>query len=331
MTESAPLPTPAEAPPVSPVLATKPGKVGWLALLVAHVALGIALVPQVIPAVPDSKVATLEAEVAQIKQNPSPQETEISAKIAALEAKLAALPQVTGPAELAVLKEQQTAQALNNESAIGNLTAQLSALKGQIKTLEEKLAGGSQSTAQRTVLVAALQLTAAWQQGMAFAAPWQALVSAASADDELDKWAEDAAPVLASWQEKGVPTLHKLTVEFAAAARAELAASAPAGDNFGEKVLRKVQGLVVIRKEGETVVAVDAALDTQLQKAEQALQQGDLTTALATLTAPTTSAALKDWLTRAQARARVDALAQQLVAQSAKYISAELPAAPAAP
>lgn len=313
-----------DAAPSAPVVvkaapSNRAGAWALFAVIIAGLALLAATLPLTKKPIDAESIAVLNAELEKLKNNPPPVEdtTALQARLSVLESQIAQQVPVGPAPDLSGL------QAQNAE-----LQAAVMELQKQLGNLQQKVATGTQSTAQRTLLVAALQLTTAWQQGTTFAAPWQALVSAAESDEELSKWLQDNAAELAPWQEKGVPTVLQLLVEFPATARAELAASAPAGQNFGEKVLSKVQELVVIRKQGETVLASDTALDTQLQKAEQSLKQSDLTAALAALTALTNSTELKDWLARANARAKVDALAQQLVAQSAKYIAAELPTAP---
>jgi hypothetical protein len=280
------------------------------AFILALAALALGFLPHVSP----QPVAVVPAP-AQL-MSVAPDLTPLLSRLEALEARPVGTSAAVPNEDMSSLRaEQQAAQ-----DVAARLTSRVSELSAKLEALQAQLDNSGSSEAQLAVLAVTLQLMAAWQQGLPFQAQWQALLLAAPSSPELAGLAEDSATAILPWLEKGIPTTLKLAQGFAAVVRAELAASAPVGQNFSEKVLSKLQGLVVIRKQGETILASDATLDAQLQAAEQALWQGDVPTALAKLTAAPQSTELKEWLAQAQARAKVESLAQQLVLAAGKYV-----------
>ncbi len=308
MTETSPTPEPA---PTKPVMPARPA---LLPVMIAVLALGVALgqpwwvgyvkpapaVGTIQPAMAPAPVVDLDPVLARLdalESRPVPVASVEKADTSKLES------------ELAALRDAQIVLQKNSED-----------MRDELSQLRNKVKAGPEATAHKFLLAASLQLMAAWQQGTPFKAQWQAVLATAMPDTDLLRALEDAAPALVPWLEKGVPTLLTLAQDFPTAARAELLAARPDGASFGEKVSRQLQGLVVIRRQGETLSAANADLDAQLNVAETALKSGDLARALSVLSSPAQSAELKSWLTAAKARAQVEGLAQMLTAQAGHYL-----------
>lgn len=244
-----------------------------------------------------------------------------SVEITALKAQLATLPTAT-TVDLAPLEARLA--ALESRSEVGpnaELLMKVGALESKITQLEKALKEAENGqVADRTFLVASLQISTTWSEGLPFAAPWVALVSAASqSDPTLALKLNDAAETLLPWRDSGIPTLIKLTADYADMARAAVAASRPEGESWTQQSLRRIEGLVVIRREGEAVPLEDTAADAVLARAENLLKFGQLTKAveeLEKLEGPAAKSA-SAWLAGARARLLVDALSADITASAA--------------
>ncbi len=154
-------------------------------------------------------------------------------------------------------------------------------------------------------LSAALQLSAAIQNGEPFTAQLTAL---RALHDPVVTSALDAAAIDV-YQDQGLPTRAKLLATYAPAVRAALAASKPKGDGLLAGSLSGLTGLVSIRKQGE-VEGDDA--ESIFARAEVKLTSGDLAAALTELDTLPDPTIFKDWYTQAKARLSAERLAVDL-------------------
>lgn len=314
---------PPEAAPTAPRRSVLP----LLATLVSLVALGAAVTQPlwvgrvypapVVPAATAYDDAALKAEIVRLQE-----------RLALLEAR-----PLPAPAPLADLAPLASRVAALEARPVGSDTA---ALEKAIADMRGQLGEGERmGHAQKTLMIAALQLVTAWQGGQAFEAPWlTALAAAGAADPALATALDDAASTLLPWRDKGIPTLSRLTASYPAMAQHAVAASQPKGESWWQQSLARIKGLVVVRRQGESVSAEDTAADAILARAEAKLAVGDLAASVTELEqlgeAPAAAAA--EWLAGARARLLADALAGQLTQHAAQAVLGEsaLPQVPAA-
>jgi len=276
------------------------------------------------------------------------EETEVPAKLAALAEKIEILNKKQGelmgeitalrnapPQAAPVSDTQSTALAnqveylskkldeLANRPAAkaddGVVKAQLAVLATQIETLQTKLAAQADPRllqAERVRFLAMLQLNTALQSGEAFRAPWVMLQSTPAG-----AMLNDYAAALEPYSNKGVPTLATLLADYAAAARATLAATKPAATSWWDSAVNQTKGLVSIRRQGEVEGDEPEAI---LARAEVRLQNGKLQSAIDELNKlpAEAQAALGEWLPRAKARASADALIAHIQEETARNVAA---------
>ncbi len=176
-------------------------------------------------------------------------------------------------------------------------------------------------------LLAVVQLRSKAQDGQAFDAELRtarALAEDKAAFDALVGPFGDSAAA-------GVPTVASLRQGFLRVATAAArAANAPSGDTLLDKTLARVTGLVTIRR-------IDGNADTDsvgavLTRAEKLLDGGDLAGAakeLKTVQDPAVAAALKPWIDRAEARARLDAALSTMTSDALARVAASAMQQPA--
>jgi len=236
-------------------------------------------------------------------------------------------PQVAADTTLA----SRLQQLEDSQKLLAAQQTELAALKGELAQLRKEVSPNSQQgLAQKALLAASLQLSAAWQEGGAFEAPWLALLAAASkADPALAQRLNDEAPTILPWRDKGLPTLAQLQQEYPAAARAVVTAALPEGSSWWQQSWRSVRGLVTIRRDGAVVTPEDNSVDAVLARAGQFVQQGELKNATAELDKLDSKlvAPMKPWLEAARARIAARALSSLLVEQAGSYLTAGTPAA----
>lgn len=207
---------------------------------------------------------------------------ELQARVEMLEAR----PVVEAPSE----QIATTADVAGLQAALNAQRAEIEALAEQARAAEEN----AQSEAQKVLAQAALaRLSAAVDSGEPFEPALGALedVAAVPVPDALQNAAAE-----------GVATLSELQASFPAAARDALSAvraEIPEGDvsGLGGFLRRQLGARSVIPRDGEDADAV-------LSRAEAAVRQGALDTALAELEALPESgrAAMRDWIDSAEAR-----------------------------
>jgi len=336
---------PRVAAPVTPSVAI-PGRTGSkLALLLAASALVLsasqpwwspyvsAQVPALAPAPQEASSAIVPPAIDGLLASTeamSEELTKLQESAPKLEERITQLeqrPQVAADPALA----SRLQQLEDSQKLLAAQQAELAALKGELAQLRKEVSPNSQQgLAQKALLAASLQLSAAWQEGGAFEAPWLALLAAASkADPALAQRLNDEAPTILPWRDKGLPTLAQLQQEYPAAARAVVTAALPEGSSWWQQSWRSVRGLVTIRRDGAVVTPEDNSVDAVLARAGQFVQQGELKNATAELDKLDSKlvAPMKPWLEAARARIAARALSSLLVEQAGSYLTAGTPAA----
>jgi len=209
----------------------------------------------------------------------------ILARIARLEA-----PRPPDPA-LAELREQIGAargglekglaeQAARGREDAAALERRLAALESRQDAVERRLSGIERKLAEVGGRPAALSLAVGQLRGAlarpdGFRAEFE-VVAALSADQPE---AQAALGVLRELAGGGVPTLDRLAAAFQAVAReAVLGTRAPEGEGLWASALRRVMGLISVRRTGEIA---GGDLEAAVARAEQRLLAGDLAGAVA--------------------------------------------------
>jgi len=336
---------PRVAAPVTPSVAI-PGRTGSkLALLLAASALVLsasqpwwspyvsAQVPALAPAPQEASSAIVPPAIDGLLASTeamSEELTKLQESAPKLEERITQLeqrPQVAADPTLAARLQQLE----DSQKLLAAQQTELASLKGELAQLRKEVSPNSQQgLAQKALLAASLQLSAAWQEGGAFEAPWLALLAAASkADPALAQRLNDEAPTILPWRDKGLPTLAQLQQEYPAAARAVVTAALPEGSSWWQQSWRSVRGLVTIRRDGAVVTPEDNSVDAVLARAGQFVQQGELKNATAELDKLDSKlvAPMKPWLEAARARIAARALSSLLVEQAGSYLTAGTPAA----
>lgn len=319
-----------------------------MATLVSVIALGTAITTAALPK------TTQPAEVTQA----SPVDTSaltaqneaLAAQLGALKSQSDALQQRVNQLETALANVSVAAPVASGDTAglapidLLPLQARLTALEARplpadtasleaaIAKLQQEIGSHDRTdNAQKTLMVAALQLVTAWQSGQPFEAPWlSALASASLVDPALTLALDDAAPTLLPWRDKGITRLARLTADYPAMAQRVVVAAAPKGESWWQQSLARIKGLVVIRRQGESVTASDEAVDAVLARAEVRLAKADLAGAVEELDKlnDVAAPAAANWLAAAKARLRADALGAKLAQRAATGLLAENPNAP---
>jgi hypothetical protein len=271
----------------------------------------------------ERQVAALEARVARLEQRPQAQPPDLgplTARVAALEQRppgTSAPATDLGPltARVAAL-EQRPPAASAPATDLGPLTARVAALEQRPPVAPAPatdlgpLTGRVDALGQRQASdIASLQArVTALENSIGRTVRVLAARQALDAGHKLGNL-PGAPPALAHFADTDPPTEASLRVAFPAAARAARAASRPATDGqpFLERMWADAQDLVTIRQ-GDRVIVGDPAAGL-LDRARQALDDGDLAgavQAVAALNGPA-ARAMAGWL--AQARALLDARA----------------------
>ena len=245
-------------------------------------------------------LAPLQARIAALEQRPEPAPVDLGplrGRVAALEekppvdlqpleARIAAL-EAKPPVDLTPLRTALAAQGAALSGKIEAVGARLDGVNGDIKQLTDRL-GTMEAAAQRRAQmeVASIKL-----------ASGQPLGTIAGAPPALARFAQQSPPT-----EAGL----RLTFDNAAAAAAKAADPVTSSDmSFTDRMWARAQQSVTVRQ-GDKVL-VGNPVGGLLDSARQALEAGDLASAVRTLDGLTgpAKAAMADWL--GQAHALLDA------------------------
>jgi hypothetical protein len=246
--------------------------------------------------------AALAERVAALESAPAPDLAALESRLAALETKAASGPVVDSAALTALQAEVAALKASG-----GPLPEALDEMN---RALDEKLAAAEAETA---AIIAKVEAAAAKaDQRSAIGQIRAALESGAPYASALGPLADQTLPeVLTAGADTGLPTLQSLQASFPEAARTALDAAmrADMGESWTERVstflLTQTGARSLTPREGNDPDAV-------LSRAEAALRQGDLATAVGELNAlPDVGlAAMQPWLEQANLRlAAEDAVA----------------------
>lgn len=204
--------------------------------------------------------------------------------------------------QIAAFRERLETISTEAETRLKAVTEQAAALEAQAAARAEELQAAAEAAAAQAEQEAA-RIEAEARRRAALADLSAAMDSGTAFPEALDALGE-APEDLAVLAEKGVPTLGELQRSFPAAARAALTQAstvsedASAGDRFAAFLKRRTGARSLTPQEGSSPDAI-------LSRAEAALSDGDLATALAeveTLPEPSLEA-MSDWIVLARTRA----------------------------
>lgn len=227
---------------------------------------------------------------------------DLSQRIAALESIEPGGLTATGDDQIAAFRERLDTITAETEARLNAATAQAAALEAQAAARAEELQAAAEAAAAETEQEAA-RIEAAARRKAALVDLSAAMENGTAFSETLDVLGE-APEDLAVVAEKGVPTLADLQRAYPAAARAALTQAsivpddASAGDRFAAFLKRRTGARSLKPQEGSSPDAI-------LSRAEAALSDGDLPTALAEIEAlPEPSrVAMSDWIELARTRA----------------------------
>jgi len=271
------------------------------------------------------RVAKLESAGSAATTAATPDLSDLEAQVSKLESAVAALSSSTATSaggdalatSVSDLKKQvdQTAQSLSDLQAklqnLDKLSSEVTALTSQV----DELAGRSVDP-KAAFVVAVGQLREAADGNQPFD---QELASAASVAPDDSGVAADLSS-LKTLAAGGVPTLADLQASFGATADAVVAAGR-AGEGWFDQTLSSLEGLVSVRRVGGDIQG-DSAEDI-VARAETALDQSDLATAVSDMASLTGSAgdAAAGWLAQAKNRLAVDKAIQSLSARASALVT----------
>ena len=209
-------------------------------------------------------------------------------RVAALEARVHVLEQRVGELENRPLPSPMAPAPTLGSADAAALASQLSDLEARLKTAEQR----QSALADKAALAQRLQQAAA-------------ALEAGQPLGELP----GAPPALARFAQKNPPTEAALRLAFPAAAQAAEAASRPSmeGKSLGERILLHASSLFTIKQGNRVLIGAPAA--TVLGEAQERLDAGDLSGAVAALDRLDSAAAqaMAGW--RSDAQALLDARA----------------------
>lgn len=265
------------------------------------------------------ETATLKAQLAALTAKPA--DTAVADRVAALEAATTSLATLTD--RIAALEARPAAAgggSAADQAAIADLQAQVQALKGAALAPDAAAAEAMLKDAQAAAnkIKAEAEATAKAAEARAALGRVQAALDSGAAYGSALASLGSVPAVLADNAATGLPTLAQLETEFPAVARAALDAALRA--NMGESWADRVTSFLRTQTGARSLTQREGSdPDAVLSRAEAALHSGNLTAALAELSAlpPEAQAALKDW----QALATTRLAAEQAVADLAATIS----------
>ena len=205
-------------------------------------------------------------------------------------------PEVNFNAEMDQFRSELEAAAAAARAEMEAAQARAAEVEAEAARAAEEAERAAEVTLQRAALA---EISAALESGSPFGEPLTRI--------------PDAPNALASVAEQGIPTLASLRSEFPDVARAALRevqsvpADAPASQRLTAFLRQQTNARSLTPQEGDDADAI-------LSRAEGALNGGDLSGALAELSALPDGAigAMSDWLTKAEARASAVDAAQSL-------------------
>ena len=274
-----------------------------------------------------ASVETLKRDDAQQGKNAADAESALEKRLATLEGvalradSLQAVAAEARAAKNAADKALAAAGAPSADPRLDRLAAdeaEIAALRASLDKLAAPKTESRVSPAARTATtdrspaaraVAAMALQSGLAAGEPLGAPLAAL-------DRLGVEAKALAP-LRPYAETGAPTLAALARALAQAAPAQNAG--PAQGGVAQRLLGEVQGLVKVRKVGESRPS-----GADLSQVEAALGAGDLARALEAFgdLPPAAQAAARNWRESAEARLAADRAAEALVGRAVADLGA---------
>jgi hypothetical protein len=259
---------------------------------------------------------------------PSQERTnEIEHRLQALEARVSTLEtqEPNTPAPVSLLHEQppHAAPATDDLAHVQSDLAQLAATVGGLQD-QVKQTGASVHAVTQTALakmIAFMQLRDAAASNHGFATELEAMRAAAKDAPNLKEPLDKLAP----YADKGAPGLALLREELTEQTSAVEVATAKAGaQNWWERILAELRGLVLIRSLNSS-----EAQDGALQAMKSALAGDDVAAALAAMKtlSPEAQQTLTEWQKQAEARLAIIESLQAI----ANRLTADAEAAPAPP
>lgn len=253
--------------------------------------------------------------IAEVASGLSARLSELDARLSALENAPAA-PTVS-PEELAALASRIDALAQTAESRSGDLANKLDGLAAAQKDLADRQARGRNAQERAGALLMATNLLAAASTTSGdFSAELNAVETAASDDTAV----ADAVGTLKA-HAGGVPSAADLRSRFPAMAASAIDASIVGADEgVVGTALTRIAALVTLRR---TETAEGDAIDAILNRAEAAVNAGDLPSAVETLSALDGDPAkvAGPWLDQARARVAVDGAVRALQSAALAAVS----------
>lgn len=254
--------------------------------------------------------ARAAAAAAQQQQQQAASLERLAQRVAALEQR----PSTTGsdPAEIAALQE--------NLRKLAATAAQNGERLAKLETRDS--AGGNEARSDQALLLALGQLRERLQSSQPFAAELTAVEALGRDRPEVRQTLQP----LEAAAGKGIPALAVLTHRFQQEVVPAVlhAAQAPQSDDWGDRILARLRGLVVVRRIDDSGAATRDPVDAAVNRAETALGSGDLAGAVAAVESlPDRAAApARVWLTDARQRLA----AEQALAKLTDGVTARLSA-----
>ncbi|HBK05751.1 MAG TPA: hypothetical protein DDZ81_07775 [Acetobacteraceae bacterium] len=229
------------------------------------------------------QIADMDARLSRIEQRPTPNFGQLVARVDALDGRVADQTQLAS--RLDTLSGRIESLSGRDQTGIDVTSQKVDALATRVAALEAN-AGAIETVTKRLNRVARLQEASfALESG-------RPLGDVPGAPEALARFAHTAPPTEAA-----------LRLRFARAEQAALAAKQPGETNapFVDRVLQQAQSLITIRRGDDVVVGSPVAI--ALNRAQSALDVGDLQTAVATVETLTgqPADAMANWLEDAKA------------------------------
>ena len=258
----------------------------------------------------EKRLGEIEQRQAQVAAaaTASPAVTALTQRVAALETHPPDTAEIA--AALAPVKQE-----------LGQLTERLAAIETQLDKLATH-SNAANGAADRMLLLAIVELRADIASSRSYAGELATVKAMAQDRPEL---AGDLK-ALAAQADAGIPSTALLAARFAsdtAPAILRSAAPPPAESGWGERILARIESLVVIHRIGGGPAATHDPIAAATTRAQTALDGGDLAgavKALATLDGPAQTAA-QSWLAAARQRLAAEATLDDMTARIAAHLA----------